>query len=97
MAGATESLPPVAAAPVQQLVDLRVAAHGNGSWLEVRRNSSTGVVLYSATLTDGRTLHLRGPRLWARFGAASNLTIVANRRVFPIQGTYEKLFVAPER
>jgi hypothetical protein len=100
VAGATESLlPPPAPTPAatKRVVDLRIAAHGNGSWLEVRRNSASGPVLYSATLTDGKSLHLRGPRLWARFGAASNLTIVANRRALPIQGTYEKLFVPSQR
>jgi hypothetical protein len=76
-------------------VDLRIAAHGGGSWLEVRRGSATGAVLYSATLTDGQSLHFHAPRLWGRFGAASNLTITANSRPLHLQGTYEKLFVAP--
>ena len=75
--------------------DLRIAAHGSGSWLEIRRGTATGPILYSATLTDGKTLHFRAPKLWGRFGAASNLTITANGRPVRIQGTYEKLFVAP--
>ena len=83
----------VVAKPAQ--ADLRVAAHGNGSWLEIRRGSATGPILYSATLTDGQTLHFRGPRLWGRFGAASNLTITANAHPVRIQGTYEKVFVGP--
>ena len=83
----------VVAKPAQ--ADLRIAAHGNGSWLEIRRGSATGPILYSATLTDGQTLHFRAPKLWGRFGAASNLTIIANARPVRIQGTYEKLFVAP--
>ena len=76
-------------------VDLRIAAHGSGSWLEIRRSSATGPILYSATLTDGQTLHFHAPKLWGRFGAASNLTITANAHPVRIQGTYEKLFVAP--
>lgn len=76
-------------------VDLRIAAHGTGSWLEIRRGSATGAILYSATLTDGQALHFRAPKLWGRFGAASNLTITANARPVRVQGTYEKLFVAP--
>jgi hypothetical protein len=75
-------------------VDLRIAAHGSGSWLEVRRGSATGAVLYSAILTDGSTLHFRAPRLWTRFGAASNLTITADGRPVQLHGTYDKLFVA---
>jgi len=83
----------VVAKPVP--ADLRIAAHGNGSWLEIRRGSAIGPVLYSATLTDGQALHFRAPKLWGRFGAASNLTITANAHPVRIQGTYEKLFVAP--
>ena len=76
-------------------VDLRIAAHGSGSWLEIRRGSATGRVLYSATLTDGQTLHFHAPKLWGRFGAASNLAITVNARPVRLEGTYEKLFVAP--
>ncbi len=83
----------VVAKPAQ--ADLRIAAHGNGSWLEIRRGSATGRVLYSATLTDGQTLHFRAPKLWGRFGAASNLTITANAHPVRIQGTDEKVFAAP--
>jgi hypothetical protein len=75
------------------LVDLRIAAHGTGSWLEVRRSSATGAVLYSAILTDGKTLHFRAPRLWTRFGAASNVTITADGRPVELHGTYDKVFV----
>lgn len=89
----TRSAAPV---PVKaSLVDLRIAAHGNGSWVEVRRTSATGPVLYQATLTDGQKVHLRGPKLWARLGAASNLTITSNGVPIHLEGTYEKLFVVP--
>jgi hypothetical protein len=75
--------------------DLRIAAHGSGSWLEIRRGAATGPILYSATLTDGQTLHFRAPKLWGRFGAASNLTITANAHRVRIEGTDEKVFAAP--
>ena len=82
------------AAPVAaKLVDIRVRAHGNGSWIEFHRSSATGPVLYSGTLTDGQTLHLRARKLWARFGAAANLTITADGRPVRLDGTYDKLFV----
>jgi hypothetical protein len=89
----TKSVAEVAAPVGSVLVDVRIAAHGNGSWLEVRRTSATGAVLYRATLTDGRTLHFRAPKLWARFGAASNLTITSNGQPVRLQGTYDKLFL----
>lgn len=83
----------VAAPAPRWRVDVRVTAHGNGSWIEVRRGSSTGPVLYRATLVAGQTLHFRARRLWARFGAASNLTITADGRPVSLLGTYDKLFV----
>ena len=91
------ALPAQTRAPAKaSLVDVRVTAHGNGSWVEFRRTSPTGAVLYSATLADHQTLHFRAPKLWARFGAAANLTITANGHPVRLEGTYEKLFV-PQR
>jgi hypothetical protein len=77
----------------QALVDLRIVAHGNGSWMEVRRRSATGPVLYRQTLAPGKRLHLRAPRLWVRFGAAGNLSITDNGRPVELSGTEAKLFV----
>jgi hypothetical protein len=71
---------------------LGIAAHST-TWLEIRRGSKTGPVLYSGNLSPGRTLHFRGSRLWGRFGAAGNLTITQDGRLVPLQGTYDRLFV----
>jgi hypothetical protein len=89
--------PPAVAAPAEptpkphRLVRLTIAAAGS-SWLEVRRGSSTGAVLFSGVLDGGRTIRFRGPRLWARFGAAGNLRITQDGRPVPLQGTYDKVF-----
>jgi len=77
----------------QPLVDLRIVAHGNGSWMEVRRRSARGPVLYRAILAPGKKLHLRGTRLWARFGAAGNLSITDNGRSIELSGTQAKVFM----
>jgi uncharacterized protein DUF4115 len=71
---------------------LSISSADTGSWLEVRRGSATGAVLYSGVLSSGQTLHLSGKRLWARFGAASNLSIRANGRPVSLQGTLQGLF-----
>jgi hypothetical protein len=67
------------------------------SWFEIRDRSATGRVRYSGELAAGRQLHLSGTRLWARFGAAGNLTITANGRPVTLLGTFEHVFVAPKQ
>jgi len=84
---------PKAPAARPQLADVRIEAQRNGSWLEVRRGSSSGTVLYSGVLVPGTQLHFRAPRVWARLGAAGNLSIVANGRPVSLQGTYDKVFL----
>ena len=84
---------PKAPAARPQLADVRIEAQRNGSWLEVRRGSSSGTVLYSGVLVPGTQLHFRAPRVWARLGAAGNLSIVANGRPVSLRGTYDKVFL----
>ena len=83
---------PAASRHVTTTFRLGIAAHST-TWLEIRRGSKTGPVLYSGNLAPGRTLHFRGSRLWGRFGAAGNLTITQDGRLVPLQGTYDRLFV----
>lgn len=83
----------IAASHHQPLVDLRIVAHGNGSWMEIRRQSAHGPVLYRATLASGQKLHFRGARLWALFGAAGNLWITDNGRHVVLSGTPKKVFI----
>ena len=86
----------VVAAPVHTASSkVRVAITAKQtSWLEVRNRSATGRVLFSGELAAGQRLHLAGTRLWARFGAAGNLTITANGRPVTLIGTYEHTFYA---
>lgn len=75
-------------------VDLRIRAHGTGSWVEIRRGSKSGSVLYAGVLNDGRRLHFHATRLWMRLGAAGNLSITANGKPISLRGTYDKLLTA---
>lgn len=63
------------------------------TWLEVRAGSSTGSVLYSGTLASGTTKIFRARSLWARFGAAGNLSARFNKQVLHLpSGTYDATF-----
>lgn len=73
-------------------VHVAIEAVGEGSWLEVRRSSARGRVLFSGVLEPGRTLRFAAPRLWARFGAAGHLRITQDGRRVALAGTYDKLF-----
>ena len=81
----------------QALVDLRIEARGTGSWLEVRRVSGTGPVLYSGTLLPGKTLHFRAARIWTGMGAAGNLVVTEHGHPIALQGTLDKVFLPPGR
>jgi len=87
---------PAPTAPAQATVKLRIAAT-KSSWLELRRGSAGGRVLYAGQLDPGRVLHLHAPRIWARFGSAGNLRIVANGRRLALMGTFEHVFTARGR
>jgi hypothetical protein len=76
-----------------RVVRLTVSAPSRSSWLEVRRGSAQGRVLYAGELLPGHRLTLRAPKLWTRFGAAANVSIVANGRPLRLQGTVAHVFV----
>jgi hypothetical protein len=78
-------------------VKLAITATGGSSWLEVRRGSATGQVVYAGELQDGHSLHLHGTRLWARFGAAGHLTVAVDGRRLALTGTLERVFAPAKR
>jgi uncharacterized protein DUF4115 len=86
---------PVAAPTVRRrVVRLLITATDRPSWLEIRRRSAHGAVLYSGILQPGRHLRIAGGKVWARFAAAGNLRISVDGTVVPLSGTLEKLFSA---
>jgi cytoskeletal protein RodZ len=50
---------------------LRITAPDGESWLEVRKDSATGKVLFSGTVTKGKTKVFVGDVLWLRLGNPS--------------------------
>jgi RodZ C-terminal domain len=92
-AGATRA-PTTASPPVgTAAVDLRISARAGDSWIELRRGSEKGRILYVGVLRAGHGLHFQAPRVWASLGAAGNLAITVNGAPVALRGTLDKLFV----
>jgi hypothetical protein len=65
------------------------------TWVEIRADSVDGDVLFSGILRQGITKRFRSTRVWASFGAASNLSARLNGN--PLQlppGTYSAVVTA---
>jgi hypothetical protein len=56
-----------------QVVALRLAATGDGSWIVARRGSADGALLWRGTLEAGESVRLHGKAIWLRVGAPGNL------------------------
>jgi cytoskeletal protein RodZ len=72
-------------------ITLRLRANAD-TWVEIRAGSADGEVLYSGILPQGNVKRVRSTKVWASFGAASNLTARLNGN--PLQlppGTYRAL------
>jgi hypothetical protein len=52
---------------------LTLRASGGSSWVAVRRDSSSGRVLYMGTLAEGRAIRLRSERFWIRLTVPGNV------------------------
>ncbi|MCX6363760.1 MAG: DUF4115 domain-containing protein [Actinobacteria bacterium] len=75
--------PPKTAAPVVQ-GELRVTVPAGESWIEVRREGSTGTVLFSGTVKKGKTRVFVGDVLWLRLGNPSAVRLrVEGRKIAP--------------
>lgn len=61
---------------------LRLTGIGDGSWVEARRGSRSGEVLYAGVLAAGRSASFREPALFLRLGAPSNLRAELAGEVF---------------
>jgi outer membrane biosynthesis protein TonB len=96
---------PAAAKPAQRVAQTPAPQHvaprpmrlvianiGHASWLEVRRGSTQGPVLYSGIAPAGATLSYAAPRLWVRFAAAANFRITVDGRAVALTGTVDQLF-----
>ena len=62
---------------------VRVSTVAGDCWLEVRKDSPTGRVLYSGTLARGRTKVFRESALWLRVGNPPAISIRVGAKVTP--------------
>jgi cytoskeleton protein RodZ len=80
----SKSAKPQKTAPPVVNGELRITAPKGDSWLEVRRDGSTGTVLFSGTVTKGKTRVFVGDVLWLRLGNPSAVRIrVEGRAIAP--------------
>jgi cytoskeleton protein RodZ len=64
--------------------ELSISAPEGESWLEVRRDGSTGTVLFSGTVKKGKTRVFVGDVLWLRLGNPSAVRLrVEGRKIAP--------------
>jgi len=66
------------------------------SWVELRRDSRTGNVVFAGRLPEGRRVVVASPRVWARFSSAGNLDIVVSGKRLPLTGSVDRTFSAPQ-
>lgn len=61
--------------PAWQKNLVKLEAKGGDCWMEVRRDGSTGTVLYSGTLKDGDKKKWKGKVIWMNLGAPANMRL----------------------
>jgi RodZ C-terminal domain len=69
------------------------AARGD-CWIDAHAGSATGRVLYYSLLRRGRTLRLRAPRVWVRFGFAPNVDVRVDGRPRPLSKATSSLVLS---
>lgn len=70
--------------PQKNLV--RIEASDGDCWIEVRRDNSTGIVLFSGTLKAGDTEKFKGKDIWMSLGAPQNVRLTVEGRNVKVKG-----------
>jgi hypothetical protein len=70
----------VAPPPKPSVARLMLVASRGRCWVEVRRGSANGAIVFLRTLEQGDTARVHGVRLWVRFGAPWNVDATVNGR-----------------
>jgi len=65
------------AIPAWQKDLVKIKATNGDCWMEIRRNNSTGVVLFSGTLKKGDQKKFKGKDIWMSIGAPANVRLEA--------------------
>ncbi len=65
-------------------VVITIKASRGACWVNAHRGSPSGKQLAYQTLQQGKSITLRGPRIWLQLGAAGNVDITVNGRARPV-------------
>jgi hypothetical protein len=91
------SRPPVVK-PHKTASGLRFVGRGKGTYLEVRRGSAAGHMLYQGTLQPGATQFVVGTRFWLSVRRAANVRFTLAGKVLSLPaGRNEKFVVTPTK
>jgi hypothetical protein len=89
----TASTPTTTDATSAAPISLTLTAARGSSWLQVRKGSPTGAILYAGLLTSGSAKSYRAPTLYVRFGQAGNIDASIDRHTRRLRvGTYTARF-----
>ena len=92
------STPPAVEAPHKAATGLRFVGLGKGTYLEIRRGSSTGAVLYQGTLQPGNAEFVAGKRFWLAVRRSAGVRFkLAGRPVSLPAGHDLKVLVTPTK
>ncbi len=95
---APASTPPAVPAPHKAATGLRFVGLGKGTYLEIRRGSSTGAVLYQGTLQPGNAEFVVGKRFWLAVRRSAGVRFkLAGRPVSLPAGRNLKVLVTPTK
>lgn len=75
--------PPPAAAGTPARANLVIVAARGDSWLQVRRRSTIGRVVFQGILSRGDSKRFSARRLWFRFGVGDHLEVKVNGKPIP--------------
>jgi hypothetical protein len=84
--------------PARAQTELEIVAARGDSWLQVRRGSASGPVVYEGILERGRSVSFADRRLWLRFAVGDHLDVtVDGKRVTGLSSLAGNAVVRPER
>jgi cytoskeletal protein RodZ len=72
--------------PAWQKNLVKVEAKGGDCWMEIRRDDSSGIVLFSGTLSDGDTKKFKGKDIWMSLGAPANIRLNVQGKDVKLKG-----------
>src|SRR6266536_98109 len=82
------------ASPVKpKVARLTLVASRGRCWVQVRRGSASGPVVFVRTLEQGDTARVHGIRLWVRFGAPWNVDAKVNGKTIQLPSTLGNVVV----